>query len=178
MQGDPPSTRRVSLEELAQRINRDPMSGDWYVVAQSQALRQMEFDALLGELGDARELLDPGMARERVALWLGPGGTVTPLHYDLQNALLAQVRGRKRVLLISPDYSGRLYNERGGHSSVDPEHPDLIRFPLFAEVPVSEVVLEAADALFLPIEWWHHVRALAPSISLSLANFRWSNPGF
>ena len=31
------------------------------------------------------------------------------------------------------------------------------------------------EALFLPVGWWHHVRALDLSISLACNHFRWPN---
>jgi hypothetical protein len=173
----PPARSRVSFVELARRLERSPDSGDWYVVAQNQALREPRLSPLWGDLDDRWGLLEAVTARERVALWFGPGQTVTPLHYDLQHALLAQAYGSKRVVLISPAESARLYNERGGYSSVDPEAPDLVRYPRFEGVPAARVVVEAGDALFLPARWWHQVRSLTPSTSLSLANFRWPNPG-
>jgi len=163
----------MRLWTLGERIERHPQAGDVYLVAQNRALQHPDLAALWQDLS-----LDPGVFNvhdrtEKVSLWLGPGNTVTLLHYDLKPILLAQVYGRKRVQLISPLYTSRVYNRHGGYSQVDPEQPDFVRFPLFAQVVVSTVVLDAGDALFLPLGWWHHVRALSPSISLSLSNFVW-----
>ena len=33
-------------------------------------------------------------------LWIGPAGTITPFHHDLTNNFMAQVVGRKRVLVV------------------------------------------------------------------------------
>jgi ribosomal protein L16 Arg81 hydroxylase len=34
-----------------------------------------------------------------------------------------------------------------------------------------QVVLEPGQALFIPVGWWHHVRSLDVSISVSFTNF-------
>ena len=102
---------------------------------------------------------------------MGPGNTITPLHYDLKNVILAQMFGKKKVYLISPQDTWCVYNVRGGYSEVDPERPELSAYPLFAKASVFTVDLDAGDGLFIPVRWWHHVRALSPSISLSLSNF-------
>ena len=46
-------------------------------------------------------------------------------------------------------------------SMVDPEAPDLERYPRFAEALAHAQVaeLEPGDAIFIPAIWWHHVRA-------------------
>jgi len=53
------------------------------------------------------------------------------------------------------------------HSRVDPEAPDLTQFPLFANVKLQEAILGPGDILFIPRNYWHHVRALERSISMS-----------
>src|SRR5262249_42658284 len=49
----------------------------------------------------------------------------------------------------------------------DVEQPDLERFPLFAKAVPIRLVLEPGEMLFVPSHWWHTVRMLSPSITLS-----------
>jgi ribosomal protein L16 Arg81 hydroxylase len=166
----------MTLGALVELIECDPESGNVYLAAQNQALRHPALRGMWDDLTLDSGLLDPRNVADRVSLWFGPGNTVTPLHFDLQNTLLAQAYGRKRVTLFSPDDTPWLYNERGGYSSVDPEQPDLDRYPRFAQASPHTVVLEPGDALFLPVRWWHQVRSLSVSISLSIGNFACPNP--
>ena len=94
---------------------------------------------------------------------IGPRGTVSELHGDANNTItwLAQIRGRKRCILFSPE-DEHVYN-----GAVDPLKPDLAAFPTFAEAQPYECVLEPGSMLFLPPNWWHHVVALEDSITLS-----------
>lgn len=166
---------RMTVRELVEQIRRDPESGDLYLVAQSSAFQLSGLGRLADEVKLDARMFDGERQQERTSLWLGPGNTVTPLHHDLMNVMLAQVWGSKRVMLIAPSETGGIYNSRRGYSDVDPEAPDLERFPLFQNVAVSVVMLERGNALFLPQSWWHHVRSLTPSISLSISNFVWPN---
>jgi lysine-specific demethylase 8 len=113
--------------------------------------------------------------RKEPALWFGPAHTVTPVHFDSAHNLLAQIHGRKKVLLLPPAQSRCLYYPclRLGHvnySPVDVEAPDFDRFPLFKQATPLEVLLEPGEILFIPVRWWHFVRAFEPTISL---NFWW-----
>lgn len=107
----------------------------------------------------------------RINAWLGPQGTVSPLHYDPEHNLLAQVVGRKRILLFPPSDSCRLYPAEGrmlqNTSQIDPEVVDATRFPLAADLRPIQAVLEPGDMLYIPPGWWHHVRSLSPSFSVS-----------
>eukprot|EP00879_Flechtneria_rotunda_P012352 GHRR01012899.1.p1 GENE.GHRR01012899.1~~GHRR01012899.1.p1 ORF type:complete len:596 (+),score=223.77 GHRR01012899.1:674-2461(+) len=107
--------------------------------------------------------------------WFGPAGTVTPLHQDPEHNLLAQVVGRKYVRLYDPAHSEQLYpHKEGMHtntSQVDVEHPDLVQFPRFGKVPYLDLVLEPGQILYIPPKWWHFVKGLTISFSVS---FWWS----
>ncbi|HEY5377261.1 MAG TPA: cupin-like domain-containing protein [Polyangiaceae bacterium] len=158
---------------LAELMTREA-NASVYLVAQSQALRHPELQELWDDLPLRPPFFDADRRSSAVSLWMGPAGSITPLHHDQQSVLLVQVYGSKRIKLISPEYSARLYNDHGGYSRVDPELSELDPWPLFANVPVHTVTLDPSDALFVPLGWWHHVRSVSASISISLGNFSWS----
>ncbi|MGH0128117.1 UNVERIFIED_CONTAM: hypothetical protein FKN15_033217 [Acipenser sinensis] len=107
--------------------------------------------------------------------WFGPGGTVSPLHQDPQNNFLAQVVGSKYIRLYSPDETEKLYPHQSqllhNTSQVEVENPDLQRFPDFAKAQFQECVLHPGEVLFIPVKYWHYVRSLEISFSVS---FWWS----
>ena len=107
--------------------------------------------------------------------WFGPKGTVTPLHHDLTNNFMAQVRGRKLVRLVAPYELQNLYNNRHCYSAVNLDKIDYDRFPLFRNVTVIDVEIGPGDLLFLPVGWWHHVRGLETSITMTFTNFVFDN---
>jgi hypothetical protein len=142
---------------------------DTYMVANNRFLDDAG-RVLLADVPAFPEYLypyEPG----RTFLWFGPAGTVTPLHYDSCDILLCQVRGAKRVRFYDPAQRGLLYNNRGVFSDVNYEAPDLARFPLFARAVAVECVLGEGEALFIPVGWFHQVRSLAASISVSFTGF-------
>ncbi|XP_013918990.1 PREDICTED: lysine-specific demethylase 8 [Thamnophis sirtalis] len=107
--------------------------------------------------------------------WFGPSGTISPLHQDPQQNFLVQVMGRKYVRLFSPDQSEKLYPHEGhllhNTSQVDVEHPDLVKFPNFKAAAFQDCILSPGEVLFIPASYWHYVRALDTSFSVS---FWWS----
>jgi len=111
----------------------------------------------------------------RPSLWLGPAGTVTPLHRDLIDNVLVQIFGRKRLLLFSPEQSALLGTWQSSPlldgTGVDPENPDGSAHPRFAEARRLECILEPAEMLFIPAGWFHHVRSLSVSFSVNFFKF-------
>ena len=110
--------------------------------------------------------------------WFGPEGTVSPLHTDPYHNILCQVVGKKYVRLYSPDQTSNLYPkgvEGGGvdmsnTSEVDIEAPpDRLHaaFPLFQQAKYVETVLSEEQCLYIPVGWWHYVRSLSVSFSVS-----------
>jgi hypothetical protein len=105
---------------------------------------------------------------------IGPAGSIATLHADIlhTHAYLAQIAGRKKCILFSPDDSDCLYDGK-----VDPEHPDIGKFPFFRRATAYECVLEPGELLFMPSNWWHYVTALEKSITVSYNFFNRVNFG-
>ena len=165
----------VLLREYVDRIMTSGASNDCYMVANNNSLRRPGMRHLLSDIVVFPEYLDSANLDGGVFLWFGPEGTLTPLHHDAMNVLMAQVLGRKRVTLISSNQLHHVYNEVGVYSEVDCEYPDFGRFPAFQRVRTQRLVLEPGEALFIPVGWWHHVRALDVSITVSFTNFIFPN---
>lgn len=152
---------------------REP-TNDIYLVANNALLDRPAFKALLDDIV-LPAFMDPRTMFGQVFLWFGAAGSVTPLHHDVQNVLLVQVRGRKRVTLISPLQSHLVYNRVGVFSDVDVDEPDARRHPRFGRAHRHQIVLAPGEALFVPVGWWHHVVGLDMSISVSMTNFAYPN---
>lgn len=113
--------------------------------------------------------------------WIGNRIQVAP-HYDLQENVGVVVAGRRRFIVFPPDQLPNLYpgpfelTPAGTPiSMVDPHHPDLDRFPRFAEAmkAAQSAELEPGDAIYIPYHWWHGVDSLAP-INL-FVNYWWND---
>ncbi|MDB5706005.1 MAG: cupin-like protein [Sphingomonas bacterium] len=113
-------------------------------------------------------------------IWIGNRVRVAT-HHDMTSNIAVVMAGRRRFTLFPPDQVGNLYigpfefTPAGTPVSlVDPDAPDLARFPLAAGAMAQAGVAELApgDAIFIPHMWWHHVRSLDP-VSI-LVNYWWN----
>ena len=109
-------------------------------------------------------LLPPFMRLIYPRIFIGPRGALTPLHMDIwrTHAWLAQLVGRKRWILFSPDQDELLYEYR-----VQPQKPDLAKFPRFAESRPVECTIGPGDVIFVPSGWAHEVTSLDATISIT-----------
>jgi len=111
-------------------------------------------------------------AKRSERLWASSQGSVTPLHYDTRNNLLAQMHGSKIVTLFPSSEHERMYpmGFTGTNllSHVDPEAVDESRFPTFPRELKITVDFHPGDTLFIPPFWWHHVRSREFSISVNV----------
>lgn len=159
----------VDITESAGQTN------NWYMTANNSGKNKATLRELWDDIILFPEYLSDSDPTNRGFFWFGPAGTVTPLHHDLTNNFMAQVRGRKLVRLIAPYELANLYNTRHCYSAVDLDHVDEERFPQFKDVRVIDVVIAPGDLLFLPVGWWHYVRGLDISITMTFTNFVFDN---
>ena len=150
-------------------------TNDYYMVATNENLFKEEFKEILNDMVAWPEYLDQSPESCKPYLSFGPPGTITPLHYDPLNLFLVQISGRKLIKMISPNQKHLVYNHASAYSEVDLENIDYEKYPRFQQVNLIQTILKPGEVLFLPVSWWHHVKALDISMSINLTNFIWPN---
>jgi len=168
--------RTLPFRRFIELATDEGAGNDAYITAFNSGRNADALAPLQAELGALDKFLTnaPGM------LWVGPKGTFTPLHFDLTNNLLVQLVGSKRLHLLPPSETGKLYNHRHVFSDVhDITDPERVRqYPLVEGARAFEVVLNPGDALYIPVGWWHQVRSEEFSVMATYTNFLWPNDPF
>jgi hypothetical protein len=106
-------------------------------------------------------------------MFFGGKGSITFLHYDIDLAHIfhTHFNGSKRVILFDNKWSDRLYCipfATYALEDYDIEHPDFDKFPALDGVEGQEAILEHGDTLFMPTGFWHWMKYLDGSFSISL----------
>ncbi|MCY1031582.1 cupin-like domain-containing protein [Corallococcus sp. BB11-1] len=174
----------MRLADFLHRLEHGGPTNDLYLTARNFALERPELRGLLDDVRFPPGFLHPRPAPGGIKLWVGPAGTRTALHHDVDSVMFGQVHGRKRFWLVPSFETARVYNHTHVWSAVDASAPDLARFPAFGTAHVREVVLGPGELLFIPVGWWHQVHALDVSVSVTFqsldlpgGNARWHTSG-
>lgn len=106
-------------------------------------------------------------------MWMGSRSPnlVTGLHREVASPFLAQVIGRKRLVLYSPDQSELLYGRKAYRTYqqcwVNQQFPKHDQFPRFREARPLVIDLEPGQILLIPPAWYHCAYALDDVLSIS-----------
>jgi hypothetical protein len=133
--------------------------------------------ALTADIRPLPELLDTG-PQTRHTVTASPAGAFVRLHQATANSLTCQVRGARRVVLMPPSETGRLYETGDGFSAiadVEALTPDTGAYPRLAGARAYAVDLKAGDILFAPLGWWRQDRWLDEGVAIAFTGFRWRN---
>ena len=106
-------------------------------------------------------------------LWMNAGGRVSSAHFDSHDAILMQLFGTKRLQLIAPSESHKMYADfpldthgrtnfkMFGRSPIKVDAVDMCKYPQSHNLTVYTVTLQPGDAIYIPPVWWHVVRSFA-----------------
>ncbi len=166
--------RMVKFADFVDMVSGSKETNDYYLTARNEFFSRPGPKALLKDIEIFTEYLRENSG-DGIYLWYGPKGTITPLHHDTMNIFMAQVRGRKHVKLIPATEIDYVYNKFAVYSLVDILRPDYSKFPKFRSANVIDVELAPGEVLFLPVGWWHWVKALDCSMTVSFNNFLFPN---
>lgn len=155
----------LTLREYVDQVLAAGPTNDLYLIANNRNTARGRLRALWDDVVLPAGWFDEPRLPYGSALWLGPAGTITPLHHDTSNILFCQIHGRKRIVLAPPWIEALLASADGVYNRRDPEA--LAR----ERIPSIDVVVEPGHALFIPAGWWHDVRALDVSVSLAINAF-------
>lgn len=122
---------------------------------------------LLADVGPLPEFCSRALLPATATLLIEAAGQRTPLQHAQQMALHLQTAGRSRWRFISPLQGPLLYNYRGNLSAVDLDQPDLARYPAAAQARPIEVIVDAGEAVFVPLGWWWQRTALELGAALT-----------
>ena len=143
--------REMTFGEYVEQVESCGESNDFYITANNSGANREALKELWDDIVLFPNYLRDDDPNNRGFFWFGPKGTVTPLHHDLTNNFMAQV------------------------TQVDLDRIDYERFPLFRNVTITDVEIGPGDLLYLPVGWWHHVRGLEISITMTFTNFVFDN---
>lgn len=106
-----------------------------------------------------------------IKAWLGPKGTISPMHQDPKHNILCQIFGSKKIILASSEDTNNLYPHQSGFlnntSQIDADNLNYEKFPLIKNVKFYYLTLQEGECLYIPPKWWHYVKSLSKSFSVS-----------
>ena len=158
-----------------------------YIQKQCDSLN-LEYSSLSQDIEEfewARQAF--GQPPDAVNLWIGDKRAISSLHKDPYENIYCTINGQKKFTLLAPSdtpflykkaypvwkYNSKLELEMVEPSMnipwipVDPDDPDLAKYPLFCNATPYHVILDPGDVLYLPSLWYHKVQQSNDTIAVN-----------
>lgn len=109
-------------------------------------------------------------------MFFGSTGSKVLPHYDmdLSDLLHFHFHGHKNVLLFPPEQTKYIYRiPYSVHNleKIDLDKPDFGKYPGLKYLDGLEATMEHGDALYMPSGYWHYIKYLDGSFSLTIRAF-------
>ncbi|PKA47316.1 F-box protein [Apostasia shenzhenica] len=159
----------ITFSQFLERIKSNDKHANLTYLAQHPLFDQIE--ELRNDIMIPDYCYAGGGELQSLNAWFGPTGTVTPLHHDPLHNMFAQVVGKKYVRLYPPSASQNLYPHSESmlrnSSQVDLDNFNEIQFPRAVDLDFMDCILDEGELLYIPPKWWHYVKSLSTSFSVS-----------
>lgn len=161
------------IDKITKESGNDTYMTAWNSHNNDEAIRKLNKDRLF-----LRKFLDPNKSWPIGMMWIGPANTLTPLHHDLTNNMISQLVGRKQMIVVPSWDVMNIYNHVSVFSEIvdlDDPNIDYDKYPLLKKLCKYYVELAPGEMIFMPVAWWHQVRSLDFSVTVTYTNFIWDN---
>lgn len=116
------------------------------------------------------------LVKQLPMLFFGGENSRVFMHYDIDysNILHFQFNGKKRCVLFAPDQTPYLYKvpfSLISREDIDFDNPDFDKFPALKQAQGYVTELKHGEMLYMPEGYWHYMKYLTPSFSMSLRAF-------
>lgn len=103
----------------------------------------------------------------------GNGARFPELHFDRDHmdVFVTQVCGEKEFIVISPDQTQFVYQDKQYFTKSaieDVENPDFEQYPLFENVRPAHALVKPGETIYVPDGWWHTTKVANFSVGISM----------
>jgi jumonji domain-containing protein 7 len=179
-----PCDKKMKIGEFLDILEGKIQSAAVHYIQQQNANFTTEFSGLWSDINlDTLKFAQEAFAEppDAVNFWMGDSNSVTSLHKDHYENLYCVIAGEKHFTLIPPtdypylyedEYIAATYKENSSGDfdvevdepevkvpwiSVDPDYPNLEKYPNFLKAKPIHVVLKPGEVLYLPSMYYHQV---------------------
>jgi len=104
---------------------------------------------------------------EKRYIFMGYNGNITRTHRDDVYNLINLYRGKKKITLFNPKDKKYLYLTNDVYSNVNLEYINYLKYPKFIFATQYIADLKEGEILYIPYEWFHHVKSLDSNLAVS-----------